>query len=198
MYFLITGCRHRNGQKTRSDSSSISDSTISTTDMEQLIEKFSAQSHRSTTKKNYLSVWSMFSQFYLCLDRKPSSWEDRLLLFVGFLIQNKKKSTTIRSYISAIRAMLKEVKVILNEDDYMIKALTRACKLTVDRVNARLPIHKAMLHVLIKKIKIEFHLQPYLCILYQSLLLTAYFGLFRIGELTSGDHPVKAVDVHIG
>ena len=63
--------------------------------------------------------------------------------------------------------MLKEVKRILNEDDYMIKALTRACKLTVDRVNTRLPIHKAMLHVLIKQVKIEFNLQPYLCILYQ-------------------------------
>ena len=88
--------------------------------------------------------------------------------------------------------------MILNEDDYMIKALTHACKLTVDRVNTRLLIHKAMLHVLIKQVKIEFNLQPYLCILYQSLLLTAYFGLFRTGELTSGDHPVKAVDVHIG
>ena len=34
--------------------------------------------------------------------------------------------------------------------------------------------------------------------LYQTLLSTAYFGLFRIRELTSGSHPVLAQDVHIG
>ena len=30
------------------------------------------------------------------------------------------------------------------------------------------------------------------------MFVTAYFGLFRIGEISAGDHPVLARDVHIG
>ena len=40
--------------------------------------------------------------------------------------------------------------------------------------------------------------QPYLTILYRAIFATAYFGLFRIGELTLSPHVVKAVDVHLG
>ena len=39
--------------------------------------------------------------------------------------------------------------------------------------------------------------QPYLRTLYNSLFLTAYYELFRVGEITSGSHPVLAKDVHI-
>ena len=29
------------------------------------------------------------------------------------------------------------------------------------------------------------------------MISTSYFGLLRVGEITSGDHPVLATDVHI-
>ena len=38
----------------------------------------------------------------------------------------------------------------------------------------------------------------YLTGLYKALLCTAYYGLFRIGELTQSLHVVKAADVHVG
>ena len=34
--------------------------------------------------------------------------------------------------------------------------------------------------------------------MYRTIFLLGYYGLFRIGELTSGPHPVRAADVHIG
>ena len=40
--------------------------------------------------------------------------------------------------------------------------------------------------------------QPYLCILYRTIFITAYYGLFRVGELTNSPHVVKACDIHIG
>ena len=58
------------------------------------------------TKVNYRSVWHTFNDFFLKLDVKPSKWEDRLTLFIGHLISKNRKSNTIKSYISAIRAML--------------------------------------------------------------------------------------------
>ena len=39
--------------------------------------------------------------------------------------------------------------------------------------------------------------QPYLMILYQAMFALMYYGLFRVGELAMGDHPVKACDVEL-
>ena len=40
--------------------------------------------------------------------------------------------------------------------------------------------------------------QPYLFILFKAMIMTAYFGLFCIGEITDSDHVIKAKDVHVG
>ena len=40
--------------------------------------------------------------------------------------------------------------------------------------------------------------QPYLETLYKAMLSMAYFGLFRVGEITQSPHVMKAADVHIG
>ena len=42
------------------------------------------------------------------------------------------------------------------------------------------------------------NLQPYLVILYKAIFITAYYGLFRIGELTQSKHVLLAENVHIG
>ena len=39
--------------------------------------------------------------------------------------------------------------------------------------------------------------QPYLSVLYKTVLITGYYGLFCIGEITKGNHPIQARDVHI-
>ena len=40
--------------------------------------------------------------------------------------------------------------------------------------------------------------QPFLGTLYCTLFSTAYYGLFKVGQLTAGNHPVLAKDVHVG
>ena len=37
--------------------------------------------------------------------------------------------------------------------------------------------------------------QPFLTILYKAMLITMYYGLFRIGEVTTSEHVLKACDV---
>ena len=104
-------------------------------------------------------------------------------------------------YISAIRAVLKEDGIHLNENKFLLTSLTKACRLNKDRVQIRLPIQKGMINLIInstKDIFLDEKNQPFLASLYCALFSTAYFGLFRIGELTSGTHPVLARDVHIG
>ena len=147
--------------------------------------------------QNYHCVWRVFNEFFLRLDYKPKSWEDRLVLFVGYLVNEKKQSSTIKSYISAIKAVLKMDGIFINEDRYLLTSLTRACMLENDRVRTQLPIRKDMLLLILKNVSNIFPEQPYLIRLYRALFSTAYLGLFRIGELASGTHPVLAKDVHV-
>ena len=178
-------------------SSSSTSSRISTMAMQQIVERLKNVKHRKGTSKNYLSVWRSFNNFIIRLDQRPAQWEDRIVLFVGYLIQNNRKSTTINSYISAIKSVLADDGVILNEDRYLLNALTKACKMTNDRVRTRLPIQKGLLNMILRHTALIYDQQPYLKTLYMSLFATGYYGLFRVGELTTGTHPIKAVDVHV-
>ena len=131
------------------------------------------------------------------MDNKPDSWEDRLVLFVGYLIDKCRKLSTIKSYISAIKAVLKEDGVELNENKYLLASLTKACKLKNDTVQSRFPIQKGLLSLILSKIEVIYDTQPYLLTLYQALISTAYFGMFRVGELAESTHAIKATDVHV-
>ena len=94
---LITG----NRQKIKFDSifhsgNSSTTSAISASAMQDIVDKLKTQSYRNSTRKNYYGIWKHFNQFYICLDVKPDTWEERLILFVGHLIHHRRKSTTIK------------------------------------------------------------------------------------------------------
>ena len=127
-------------------------STISTAALENFVEKLRNERNRSSTRKMYYSVWKKFNQFFIHLDIKPENWEDRLVLFVGYLVETQKKSTMIKSYISAIKGVLRDDNIIINEDRYLLKLLTKACKYKNDKVRIRLPIQKGILQLLLDKI----------------------------------------------
>ena len=166
--------------------------------MEAIIENLHMQQHHDSTKNNYYTIWKLFNHFIIRLDRIPRHWEDRLALFIGFLVHSNKQSSTVRSYISAIKTTLKANKINIEEDSYLLVSLTRACHLKNDCVKTRLPIRKGMLRVLLETVMRHFDTQPYLLALYCALFSTMYFGMFRISEMTSTEHAVKASDVHIG
>ena len=131
---------------------------------------------------------------------RPGTWEERLILFVGYLIDKQLKSTTIRCYISAIKSVLHDNGQVLDEDLYLLKSLTQACRLQNDKVTVCLPIRKPLLFLLLEACEQIYsqNPQPFLMVLYQAMLSTMYFGLFHIGEVTSSDHILKAKDVKMG
>ena len=181
-----------------SGSSMMSSTTISTAALESLVHRLKFERNRSSTRKMYYGVWRCFNSFFIKLDDKPSFWEERLTLFVGYLIEQNRKSSTIKSYISAIKAVLREDDVILNEDRYLLTSLTKACKYKNEQVRIRLPIQKSLLRLIIQSMDDLFDNQSYLCCLYKAMLATGYFGLLMVGEIASGTHPVLAPDVHLG
>ena len=103
----------------------------------------------------------------------------------------------VKSYISAIKAMLHMNNIKISEDQYKLASLVKACKIKNDCIRTRLPIRKGMLALLLKQANKVYAKQPYLALLYRTLLSTMYFGLFRIGELTAGPHQLLARDVWI-
>ena len=125
---MILGSKWTTQDRKTSNSSGSTSSTISSAALGNLIDRLKMERNRSTTRQTYYCVWRKFNQFFIRLDIKPQNWEDRLILFVGYLVESNKKSSTIRSYISAIKAVLREDNVIINEDKYLLSSLTKACK----------------------------------------------------------------------
>ena len=186
--------------KKRTSKSSSTGSSISTMELERIIEKLKNSRNRPTTNKNYYTIWKQFNNFILKLDIKPRHWEERLTLFVGYLVDTKKKSTTIRSYISAIKTVLLSENIKLKEDKYLINSLICACKYVNDVMLPRLSIKKHLLRTILDTTYSIFTIvnnQPYLSFLYRAMFSTTYHGLFRVGELAKGEHPVLVQDVHI-
>ena len=102
--------------------------------MQRLIEKLKSQHHQDTTRQNYYTVWKLFNKFYLRLDVKPNTWEDRILLFTAHLIDTKKQSSTVKSYISAVKAVLQEDGYEIDENKFLLASLTQACKLKMTQL----------------------------------------------------------------
>ena len=202
---LISGNRNAVQKKKETElgsfesGSTSSASSISTSAIQALVEQLKTQRYMSSTKKNYYAIWKLFNQFFLKLDVKPNSWEDRLTLFVAYLIESNKKSTTIKCDISAIKGVLQDVNVALNEDKLLLSSMTSACRIHKDTINNKLPIKKGLLSLLIHLLE-EFFVdnpQIYLTKLYSTMFCTAYYGMFRIGEIAASQHIIKAKDVHV-
>ena len=149
----------------------------------------------------YHAAWVSFNDFFIKLDRKPESWEDRIALFVAYLIDRKQPEGTIRSYISGIKSVLKDEGIVIDNNSYMLASLLKACKcIERDTVHITLLIKRGMLRVMIDKLR-DYYLnknQPVLVKLYVAMMMTAYYGLFRIGELTQSKHAILFDDIHMG
>ena len=83
-----------------------------------------------------------------------------------------------------------------------LNVLTRACKLVNDTVKTCLPIQIGLLELMLFELECIYDgnkkQQPFLEMMYKAIFSLAYYGLMRIGELTSGAHPILAKDLHIG
>ena len=109
-------------------------------------------------------------------------------------------SKTLKSYSSGVKNILEGGGIFIAENSYKLSTLTRACKIKNYRLHVRLPIHKSLLNIMLDKIYDYFldRGQGYLSMLYQAILAKGYYGLLRVGELTSGTHLIKAYNVHVG
>ena len=166
--------------------------------MRNILESLKNRQNRETTNKNYLAIWRQFNNFVIKLDKRPESWEDRASLFGAYLVERGVQSQTLKSYISAIKRILLDDGYTWNNDKMLLNTLTKACKMVNDRVKIRLPIQIGLLEMMLFEIQRAYGKQPYLESMYKAFFILSYYGMFRVGELATGDHALKACDVHIG
>ena len=114
-----------------SDSGS-SSTTISTAAVRAIMETLKNGQHAGSTKLNYYAIWKSFNTFFISLDVKPNNWEDRIALFVAYLVNKGRKSTTICSYLSALRVILASLDEELNENNILLSSMVSTCKRTND------------------------------------------------------------------
>ena len=115
-----------------------------------------------------------------------------------YLVDNGHQSATIRSYCSAIKAVLVADGYDWNDDLVLLASITKACRLINDKVKCRLPINCGLLETMLFELTRLFPQQNYLDTLYKAIFALSYYGLMRIGEITFGNHTLKAKDLHIG
>ena len=185
--------------KPKNVTSSSGSSRLSTNDLERIVQSLMQKQHRDSTNQTYLSIWRQFNRFVIGLDRRPKLWEDRTTFFIGYLIDKGMQSTTIKSYVSAIKKTLLMDGYEWDDKLVLVRSLSRACSIVNDRVRTRLPIQCGLLEILLFETQRHFRLktQAYLEILYKTLFALSYYGLMRIGEVTKSPHVLKAKNVHL-
>ena len=186
----------------RSDGHSSSSNTfrISSRDMKLIVDRLLTLHNRDSTKRTYLAVWRKFNNFVIKLDIKPPTWEERTAMFMADMIANGAQSSSVKSYISAIKRILADDGYTWDDNIVLLSSLTRACKLKNDHVRTRLPIGYGLMELLLFEIARQYVTlsnQPYLCVMYQAIIALGYYGLLRAGELTFSQHVIKAKDVHV-
>ena len=194
---LITG--RKRGRSAKSVTSSSESSSISTRQMFRILENLKNGGHRNTTNHTYYGVWKNFNKFLIRLDEKLQTWEERVVLYIAYLVHNGYQSSTVKSYISAIKAVLLKDGYKIDIDKALISSITSSCRLQNDRVLIRLPIRSNLLENILFQVQRKFKTQPYLEMLYKVIFLLQYYGLMRIGELvisTTDKHTLRAANIH--
>ena len=166
-----------------------------------ILDKLKANQNRESTKANYLGIWRHFNRFLILLDdRVHGCWEEKTALFGAYLTDAGIQSSTLKSNISAIKSILRQDGYIWDDNKILLCSLILGCKLQNDTIKTRLPIQRKLLELLLFEVIrcYKNNPQPYLEKMYIALFSLGYYGLMRIGELTSGTHPVKACNVHVG
>ena len=99
-----------------------------------------------------------------------------------------------------MRGILAMEGISIEQNSFVFTSLIRASKIINDQLWVRLPIHKDLLKLILKKLRAQaFEMgQFYQNGLFAALFAAAYYGLIRIGEITKGDHVILAANVHVG
>lgn len=113
----------------------------------------------------YLVAWRAINNFYCRLDNKPKPWEQRMSLFIAYMIKKRFEKATIQTYISGIKYVLRNILHIdVDDNAFRFTALIKAARYKNNKVRLRMPIKLNLLNRILDEIQNIPRLQnqPYL------------------------------------
>ncbi len=139
-----------------------------------------------STISSYDSKWQKFVFFVSRLDRHVAGWEDRIIYYVVHLTNQGYAPSTVRSHLSAIRFKLKTDGQKLEENHFVLKLLLKLCLKSYVAHKAKLPVTQVIFEaIMAAEAK-----------LFRAIFAAAYYGLFRVGEVTASPH--NLLRQHVG
>ena len=167
-----------------------------------MLERLKNKQIRKSTAENYLSIWRHLNRFIIKLDTRDNlSWEEKTALFGAYLVDSGVQSSTLKSYFTAIKHVLRQDGYEWNDRKALLSSLVKGCKIENDQLKVRLPIQKGLLEMLLFELGRFYNekaSQPYLEQMYKAMFCLAYYGMMRVGELSLSDHTLKACNLHVG
>ena len=102
--------------------------------MNNVIDRLQSKQTRSSTTIAYLGVWRQLNRFLLNLDTagRSLSWEQKTALFGAYLVDAGVQFSTLKSYFSAIKFILRQDGYEWDDKTLMITLLTslvKGCKM---------------------------------------------------------------------
>ena len=157
------------------------------------IRELVCSSLASGTRKSYRRFLDTFKDF--CLSQQPKlksspARDTTVAVFIAHLHDKGFAASTICSHLSAISFHHRLVGEVDPCQSFVVQRMILGCKKGCKSSDCRLPILKPMLHQLVDTCTRLKGL--YNQVLYQSILLLAYHGFFRIGEILPSQHACVA------
>ena len=113
----------------------------------------------------------------------PPYTSDHIASYVAFLHTQKYAPATICSHLSAISYFHTLANFSDPCDNVIIRRMTLGCKKISKHNDSRLPFLSSHIHKLIIANEQLHANSPYLQALYKAIILLAFFGFFRMGEI---------------
>ena len=139
------------------------------------METLKANQTRPSTLQNYMTIWRQFNKFLIKLDQRTTSWENRVVLYGTYLVDNGAQSSSVKSYFSAIKHILKMDGYQWNDNQAMLNIVTKSCRIINDRLKVRLPIGRRLLELVLYEVQRYYNSQPYLEKLYSTIFCLCYY-----------------------
>ena len=138
------------------------------------------------TLKFYQGVWSKFQEFVSnlnsCLVPLPSL-PDTVASYIAHLHMAGLAPTTISSYLSAITFFHTSAGFPDPCNNQQIRRMTLGCRKVNKSIDTRLPLLLQDIENLTSAVNHIYLGSPYNISLYKAIILQAFFGFFRMGEL---------------
>ena len=140
------------------------------------------------SRKTYERAWTTYVEFYseFCDSRSallPVSINN-LAVFISYLSARKFASSTISTYVSALSYVHKLGNFPDPTKNFLVQKLLSAHSTLHSSPDVRLPITRSVLQHLVLALN-NTNSSAFQRLLYQTMFLVAFYGFFRVGELTA-------------